>query len=212
MHIPLALAIPLLHQVPYGTLATHSTHTPGYPYASLLPFVADPGHRPLLLLSELAEHTKNLHADPRASLLLAQPHGDDVLSGARLTVLGDVTRIEPDAALVARYLRYQPDAERYLALGDFGFYRLEPQRLRLIAGFGKMGWIEADSWHQAAQLAPQQEQALLDALQPDTAAHILGLDCYGLDIVHAGQRLRLEWPATPPAQLEQAALAALAAL
>jgi len=212
MHIPLDSAIQLLHQTSYGALATHSTHIPGYPYASVLPFVPDARHAPLFLISTLAEHTKNLLADPRASLLVLHAEGDDVLSGARLTVVGDVAPVPPDDAVLERYLRYQPAAAHYLALGDFTLFRLTPRRLRLIAGFGKMGWLEADDWQAAQQLAPAEEHAALAELAgfDDQRQRILGLDCYGVDVERDGQRVRLAFAAA--AQPAQAAAAARALL
>ena len=69
MNIQLDTVIPLLHESAFGVLATHSTQLPGYPFASILPFVLDESHRPIFLISALAEHTKNLLADARASFL-----------------------------------------------------------------------------------------------------------------------------------------------
>ncbi|WP_166726929.1 HugZ family protein [Crenobacter cavernae] len=194
MKIPLASALDLLHTATYGTLATHSVQLPGYPFATALPFAPDEQHCPLFLISALAEHTHNLHADPRASLLLVEPGQPDILAGARLTLVGDVQPFAPTEAQLARYLRYQPDAEQYLALGDFTFFRLQPKRLRLIAGFGRMGWIEADEMRRALALAPDEEAVELAALPSlPPAARWLGLDVYGADLEQDGLRLRLSF-------------------
>lgn len=199
MKLPLAPLVNLLHSAAHATLATHSTQLAGFPFASALPFVVDAEQRPLLLISRLAEHTRNLQADPRASMLVCAG-ADDVLSGARLTLLGEITPFAADAALLARYLRYLPDGERYLALGDFAFYRLQPQRARFIAGFGQMGWLEAESWHNLPLLPLAQEATLLAELQPTLPAdtRLLGLDCFGIDLQRVGQRQRLPF-ATPQA-------------
>lgn len=199
MKLPLAPLVNLLHSTAHATLATHSTQLEGFPFASALPFAVDAEQRPLLLISRLAEHTRNLQADPRASMLVCAG-ADDVLSGARLTLLGEITPFAADAELLARYLRYLPDGERYLALGDFAFYRLQPQRARFIAGFGQMGWVEAESWHSLPQLPLAQEATLLAELQPALAAdtQLLGLDCFGVDLQRHGQRQRLPF-ATPQA-------------
>ncbi|MCW3481661.1 CREG family protein [Neisseriaceae bacterium JH1-16] len=214
MKLPPHSAIELLHRAAHGALATHSVQLPGYPFATLLPFVPDERHRPLFLISRLAEHTRNLGADPRASLLLAEPGVDEVLSATRLTVVGDVLPIDADEALIARYLRYQPEAAGYLALGDFVFYRLEPQQLRLIAGFGRMGWLTGEELTQTAPLAPEQEVAELAelaALRP--AARWLGVDAYGADLEEQGKRLRLVFaaPALDAGARRQAVAAALMA-
>lgn len=212
MKIPLDSAIQLLHALPYGTLATNTRDMPGYPFATVLPFVPDARHCPLFLISGLAEHTKNLLADPRASLLVVQPDGDNVQTGARMTLVGDVLPVAAEPELIARYLRYAPEAEGYLELGDFGLFRLVPRRVRLIAGFGKMGWLEAATWDAAAPLSEAEEAETLAALGDIAGPErtLLGLDRYGLDIRMAGQRRRLSF--AEPAQGEQLFTCARAAL
>ena len=174
--------IDLLHGATYGTLATQSTRLPGYPYATVIPNVLDECHRPLLLVSALAEHTKNLLADPRLSLSLLEPNCANVQTAARLTLIGDAERSEPGELLQARYLRYLPDAEQYLQL-DFMFFRIIPKRLRPIAGLGRMGWLEADDFSNLPSLSLETENRLLDSVQrvvPEGIS-ILGIDCYGID-------------------------------
>ncbi|TCP10751.1 hypothetical protein EV683_11930 [Crenobacter luteus] len=213
MKLPLASAIDLVHRADHGALASHATQLPGYPFCTQLPFVPDAQHRPVLLISSLAEHTRNLIADGRASLALADPGADDLLSGARLTLLGDVARVDADEALVARYLRYRPEAADYLGFGDFAFYRLEPRRVRLIAGFARMGWLEAEDWAGAVTLTPDDEAAELAALPMLAGARWLGLDAYGADIERDGRRLRLTFaePAADAQERRRAVAVALAA-
>lgn len=197
MKLPVEDAIRLLHECPFGALASHSLHCPGYPFASILPFVPDEAQNPLFLVSSLAEHTKNLLADGRVSLLLSRPEGENVQTGARMTLVGDARPIAASPAMVARFLRYQPDGERYLALGDFRFFRLEPKRLRLIAGFGRMGWLEETDWRATIVLSPEDEGALLERLAQSlpSGLRLLGVDPYGLDLEQRGQRLRRVFPA-----------------
>lgn len=190
MKLPLPPIIHLLHEAEALTLATHSTQLPGYPYATVLPCVTDGGHCPVLCVSALAEHTKNLLADPRVSLSLAADAGN-VQTAARLTIVGDAVRFEPTPQLRARYLRYQPDAQQYLAL-DFMFFRIRIQRLRFIAGLGQMGWIEAETWAELPALTEQAEATLLGDAIPLAPAgiHVLGVDAYGVDFSVAGRRRR----------------------
>jgi putative heme iron utilization protein len=199
MKIPLDSAIQLLHAMPYGTLATNTRDMPGYPFATVLPFVPDAHHCPLFLISGLAEHTKNLLADPRASLLVVRPDGDNVQTGARMTLVGDVLPVAAEPELIARSPRYAPEAKGDLELGDFGLVRLVPRRVRLIAGFGKMGWLDAATWDTAAPLSAREEAEALAALSDIAGADrtLLGLDRYGVDLQVAGQRRRL--PFTEPA-------------
>jgi hypothetical protein len=120
----------LLHTAAVGTLATHARQPEGFPYPSMLPFAPDPQHHPTILVSRLAEHTHNLHADPRAGFLVVDAPDGDVLSGQRVTLLGAFEPVDPTPEVVRRYLRYHPDAERYLVLGDFTFWTMRLERLR----------------------------------------------------------------------------------
>ncbi len=191
MKLAIEPAINLLHGAAYGTLATQSTQLPGYPYATLIPNVVDEYHRPLLLVSALAEHTRNLLADPRVSLSLLEPGAADVQAAARLTLLGDAERFEPGALLKARYQRYLPDAEQYLQL-DFMFFRVIPRRLRHIGGIGRMGWLDAENLAAAPSLSLDAENTLLESAQAAAARGIaiLGIDCFGIDYQSAGIRRR----------------------
>ena len=195
----------LLHAASSGTLATNSLALPGYPFATALPFVPDQWHCPVFLVSRLAEHTKNLLADGRASFLVNSLHEGSVLTGARMTLVGDVAHIDASAEFTARYLRYQPDAEQYLSLGDFAFFQLMPKRARHIAGFGQMGWVEQSEWKNAAVLAPAEETQYLQQLAgiAPTGVRLLGIDYYGCDIERDGKRIRLRLPG-PASQDESA--------
>ena len=191
MKLAVEPVINLQHLAAVATLATHSLQSPGYPYATAVANVPDECHRPLLLVSALAEHTRNLLADPRVSLSLLAPGAVNAQAAARATLLGDAERCAADDLLVSRYLRYVPDAAQYLQL-DFMFFRIRPKRLRLIAGVGKMGWLEAEDWAAVTSIALAQEQALIDsvgALTPPGIA-ILGIDAYGIDYQVAGVRKR----------------------
>lgn len=181
----------LLHAAASAALATHALDAPGYPFATALPFTPDAGHRPVFLASRLAEHAKNLAADARASLLITN-EVQPVAQAARLTLTGDVQRIAAEPALVQRYLRYQPDAETYLALGDFDFYLLTPKRARYIAGFGQMGWLDGTQWQAAPELPLAEEASLLQELAglQRPGVRLLGLDCFGMDLERRGQRER----------------------
>jgi putative heme iron utilization protein len=128
-----------------GVLSTLSVHRPGFPYGSVTPYALSAQGAPLLLLSRLAAHTKNLLADPRASLFIGdRSAAEDPQAGARISLLGRVTPLpageEGDAR--GRYLAAWPRAADYLALGDFSFWRFEVEEARLIAGFGEIRWLD----------------------------------------------------------------------
>ncbi|MFI4941532.1 MAG: HugZ family protein [Burkholderiales bacterium] len=191
--------IHLLHNASWGSLATHSTQAPGYPFATMAPFALDEQHRPLFLISDLAEHTKNLVADARASLLV-QPDGEgNMLARERLSIVGDVKRVTPSEALVARYLRYHPDAEQYLALAGFHFFQLVPMQARYIAGFGQMRWIGNAEWSGAEVMPPDEEALFISAIGEAHArgVRVLGIDRYGVDLEKNGKRERQRFTCAP---------------
>jgi heme oxygenase (biliverdin-IX-beta and delta-forming) len=199
MKIPIEHAVTLLHECGFGALATHSLQMPGYPFATVLPFVPDEYHRPVFLMSRLAEHMKNVLADARASFLLSKPDSGGVLAGPRVTIVGDVHRFEAGDSLIARYRRYHPDAEQYLAFGDFAFFRLQPAQLRMISGFGEMGWIQGEALLDAASFALEDEVRLIAELSRDRSheLEILGIDRFGLDVALEGRRQRQRFPGAP---------------
>lgn len=114
-----------------------------WPYASLVLAACDCDASPLLLLSDLADHTKNFRADPRVSLLYDGTAGfDEPLTGPRLTLQGRAESVD-DTLMLERYLRRHPSAERYAGFADFHLFRVRPVRAHLVAGFGKIEWLDA---------------------------------------------------------------------
>ena len=197
----------------HGVLSTLSRRVAGYPYGSVVPFVLDHQAQPIILVSRLAEHTRNMEADARTSLVV-RDDGDEVQAGARLTLVGDAARIALDPVLRARFLRYQPQAQQLLGLGDFSFWRITPLTLRFIAGFGAIRWVSG------SEFAPPQALAQVEA---DIVAHMnagladtlraccrgvlgrevneavmLGVDCDGFDVRADGVRRRFDFPETAP--------------
>ncbi len=191
MKVDYAEARKLLRQSRSGALGSHSVTAPGYPFVTLLPYVLDEACRPLFLLSGLAEHTRNLLADSRASFLVADGEGG-ALQQARLTLVGTVKPMSLSEAAVARYLRYSPESSDYLALGDFRFFRMAPERVRFIGGFARMGW--ADAMNPPAVLDAAAEQELVAALEGLTpvGVSLLGLDFEGLDTSICGNFRRFD--------------------
>jgi hypothetical protein len=209
-HAPLNL----LHQAATGTLATHARDPQGFPYPTLLPFAPDARHRPVILVSRLAEHTRNLEADPRAGFLVAHAPDGDVLEGPRETLLGRFEPVDDEQApeIARRYLRYHPNAQRYLALGDFTFWAMRVERLRYIGGFGAMGWQDGADLDPLAPLPAGEEEALLQFFDNHPLRirrpALLGVDRYGADLMRDGVRLRCTFDA--PKSGDDALRAALA--
>lgn len=142
----------LLTGARYGVLSTlMRSHQPGWPMGSLAPFALTSRGEPLFAFSALAEHTKNVLADPRASLFVlaaaaagapAQDPEASPQASPRVTLLGTLRRAADDAApgLRARYLDAHPEAARLFAL-DFSLWVLEVAEARFIGGFGAAAWI-----------------------------------------------------------------------
>ncbi|MBC8745122.1 MULTISPECIES: HugZ family pyridoxamine 5'-phosphate oxidase [Paraburkholderia] len=194
MNIPAHAPLHLLHTAAVGTLATHARRPEGFPYPSVLPFAPDARHRPTILVSRLAEHTHNLQADPRAGFLAVDAPDGDVLGGQRVTLLGRFEPVDSSPDLVRRYLRYHPDAERYLVLGDFTFWIMNLERLRYIGGFGAMGWLDGAELDRLPPLAASEEDALIAEfgrrLSGAGGVELLGVDRYGADLKRNGARHR----------------------
>ena len=133
-----------------AALATLARDPAGFPFASLVSVAVDDQGRPILLLSNLAEHTRNLAERDQASLLFveAAPPGTDPLAVGRVTVLGRCARIEGADVAPARerFLAAHPEAASYQAFGDFGYFRLMPETLRYVGGFGRMSWVGGEEY------------------------------------------------------------------
>lgn len=137
-----------------GALSTLSADPAGYPFGSVATYALDAGGSPLFFVSLMAEHTQNAQRDPRASLLVAEPvpDGADPLAGGRVTLMGDLAVVAGDDrdAVRARYLEANPTSAYYIDFGDFAFYRLTVGAVRYVGGYGRMSWVDADAFAEAA--------------------------------------------------------------
>ncbi len=149
----------------------------GWPYPSLVLVAFDHDGSPLLLISGLADHTRNIAEDPRVGLLFDGTAGlDQPLTGARLSVLGRIARSD-DPRHRARFLRRHPDAALYAGFADFAVHRVAVERAHLVAGFGRIHWLtlaELDLPAVPAALA-EAEAGLLAALDGTLAGLLAGL-------------------------------------
>jgi putative heme iron utilization protein len=141
------LARRVIRGADFAALATGAAGEDKWPYASLVMVACDQDGTPILLMSDLAEHARNIAADPRVSLLYdgTQPGGtraaDAPLDAPRVTVMGRAVRSgEPRHR--ARYLARNPSAEGFIDFEDFRIYALEVHRAHLVQGFGKVRWME----------------------------------------------------------------------
>jgi putative heme iron utilization protein len=140
-----------------GALSTIAVDPAGTPFGSVVTYGLDAEGHPCFFVSTMAEHTRNMDADPRASLLVVEdtPEGADPLASGRVTLLGAVAEVaDPDerAAARASYLAANPSAF-YVDYGDFRCMRLVVSDVRYVGGFGRMSWVDAPSYA-AAQPDP----------------------------------------------------------
>jgi hypothetical protein len=125
-----------------------------------MPYALDPEGRPIFLISNMAMHTQNLKADPRASLFVAQTVvNGDPLGAARATLIGEVSPVPENDIASAReaYIRKHENSRYWVDFADFGFFRLELVDIYYVGGFGVMGWVDARDYEEASPdpLAPE---------------------------------------------------------
>ena len=207
-----AAAKKLMRESRSGALATLFPGS-GDPYCSLVNVATAADGAPLLLISRLAIHTKNITADARVSLMLDERKEGDPLQGARVMLMGTLALATDDAARGA-YLRRHPDAEMYAGFADFAFYRMAIARAHLVAGFGRIidltaGDILTDTAGAEALVAAEAEAiAHMNADHAeacrlyatkllrgsDGAWRCIGIDPEGIELQSGRIALRLAFP------------------
>jgi heme iron utilization protein len=187
-----------------GNTATLATVTAeGDPWASFVAYGLL-GGKPVLCLSNLAEHGRNLAGDPRASLsIVAASRDNDPLASSRITLAG--LAAQPSAAdrdaVRAAYVNAVPAGRVFLDFSDFTLWVLEVQRVRWVGGYGRMDSATGEQYDAAEPdpVAPAAAGAIAhlnadhgDALAamvrafggyPDAETAVcIGIDRYGLDM------------------------------
>ena len=202
----------LLRQGRSGALATLIPGS-GDPYCSLVNVATAVDGAPLLLLSTLALHTKNILADERVSLMLDERKDGDPLEGARVMLMGTCAK-NSEPVLGSSYLRRHPEAEAFATFSDFAFYRMEIARAHLVAGFGRIvdlkpqdiltdvsdaqALIESEAGAIEHMNADHADACRLYATKllgaPDGDWRCVGIDPEGLELQSKRTALRLSFP------------------
>jgi heme iron utilization protein len=221
-----AAARRLMRAADRAALATRLQAEPqGWPFASLVLVAFDYDATPLLLISDLSEHAKNIAADPRLSLLIDATAGlEDPLAGPRLTLIGGALR-DDEARLRRRFVARHPASAVYAGFKDFHVYRVALERAHFVAGFGRIRWIEGreirvpidPAAFAAAEemIEPLSEEhpAEIDAAaqrlvkRQATGWRLTGLDPEGADLRRGAATARLDF--AEPQQTPEAARAGL---
>jgi putative heme iron utilization protein len=224
---PGKLARSLLRRRREGALATLMVGS-GDPYCSLVNVASNPDGSPILLISRLAVHTKNILADPRVSLMLDERAAGDPLEGARIMLLGQAEPVAACDLEVARwrYLNAHPSAEVFVDFKDFSFFRIRPSGTHLVAGFGRIVDLKPEQFLTDISDAAALLEAGQGAVEHMNADHRETLNLYatillgaepadwrctgcdpdGIDLQSGAKTLRLEFPgrATGPGELRKA--------
>src|SRR5262245_60139743 len=162
---PKTAAKKLMREARSGALATLMAGS-GDPYCSLVNVASAADGAPLILISRLALHTKNILADARVSLMLDERKAGDPLEGARVMLMGDAAKTDSEDAR-RRYLARQPEAEAFAGFGDFAFYEIKLKGAHLVAGFGRIVDLKpADILSDLTDAEP------LLAAEPEVIAHM----------------------------------------
>lgn len=173
----------------------------GAPFVSFVTVATDTDGTPLILISGLAAHTRNLARDERGSLLLQAPadEGSDPLTGARATLVGRFRRVARDEngaqRLFTRFLARHPEAEGYASFGDFALYRMSLETIHLVAGFGRIARLSPSDLlvpPAVADAFADAEAAFLKNFS-SAGARLVAVDPDGVDILDAGVT-RLSFP------------------
>ncbi len=193
-----------------GILSTHSTEIEGYPFGSLVPYSIDRDGWPMVLVSDLAKHTRNLIADSRCSLTLVEQGSGDIQQLSRLVCLSDAKPISPmNDQSAERHFRYFPESREYYLALNFRFYRLIPKRFYAISGFGAARWAGVDRMERPNPYNNAEEQEALNRINlryPKRLARLggaseietlaVGLDPWGLDARRSDAPVRFEFSKT----------------
>jgi len=213
----------LLRRSRQGALATLMVGS-GDPYCSLVNVATAPDAAPIILISRLAVHTRNVLADSRVSLMLDERAPGDPLEGTRIMLSGKAEQATDDnrEILRRRYLNVHPSAADYADFADFSFFVIRPSSTHLVAGFGRIVDLRPEQFLTDITGATEllaAEQGAVDHMNEDHrdalrlyATKLLGAEAAewccsgcdpdGLDLVADGRTLRLDFPervATPGA-------------
>lgn len=196
----------------FASLGTLERRT-GAPYVSLVSTATDVDGTPIILISRLALHTRNVEVDPLASLLFAEVGSGDPVTHPRLSLSGRAERTD-DARVRRRFLARHPQASLYAGFTDFSFWRIVPTSAHLVAGFGRI----VDLAPEDLLLPLDGAEGLIEA-EPEAAAHmnedhrealelyatellgrspgdwqVTGIDPEGCDLAHGDETARLPFP------------------
>jgi len=132
----------LIKKARHGLLSTAGLEPAGFPYGSLVQVGSTRAGEPVIFVSGLAQHTKNLRKDPRVALVVQPDVGDDPMQSPRATIIGTVRLLEGELEAETRdgFLATHPEAASFFEL-DFALWAIKPEEARYVGGFGAAAWV-----------------------------------------------------------------------
>lgn len=170
-----------------GILSTHSTDLPGYPFGSITPYCLNRDGQAVILISTIAQHTRNIMADNKVSLIAYDPQVDDTQAAGRITYIANAVHLD-DEAMAERYYRFYPHSRNFHKTHDFNFYTLDFVRARYIGGFGDIYWIEKADFLNANPFSFEEETNMIEHMNADHQDAINHY-CDLFDIAYDGDNL-----------------------
>ncbi len=157
----------LLNSQHFGVLSTLSVKLHGFPFGSVVPYCLDGTGAPVLLISTIAEHTKNITADNRCSITILK-ESDDVQSNGRLCLVGNMEKLaDNDETTPEKYYRHFPKSRGYHQSHDFSFYQLMIRDIRYIGGFGRIHWLRTEDFSQQNPFDGKEEAYIVNHMNED---------------------------------------------
>lgn len=219
----------LVNTQDFGVLSTLSFKLGGFPLGSVVPYCVDGEGCLIILISTIAEHTKNINNDSRCSITITKD-SDDVQANGRLCIIGNM-EITTDETSSERYYTHFPHSRAYSQAHDFFFYRLVPTAIRYIKGFGSIHWLDLEDFQLTNPFHAKGEDKIIEHMNEDHSdslrnyctnlkgltltesdtVRMVGIDGEGFDIFVNTKKVRFQFDETITTAIEaREALVALA--
>jgi putative heme iron utilization protein len=203
----------LLLRESFGVLSTISLDVAGYPFGSVTPYGVDRLCRPVIYISPIAQHTRNIVADSRVSLTVVETtDSDDVQAHGRVTCIANAVQID-DRDAAERYFRHFPSSRQYDRTHAFTFFRLDLVRVRFIGGFGQIFWVDPGEFSAPNPFSAAEEVRIIEHMNQDhgevlqrlvgSRCEMVGIDAEGFDILQGDHKIRIPF-AAPVLTMEDA--------
>ncbi|MFC3096119.1 DUF2470 domain-containing protein [Alteromonas sediminis] len=159
----------LARQQHSGVLSTQSLSMKGFPFGSVTPYLMNDEGDLILYASDIAQHSRNMKAEPQVSLCIYDGSQADSQANARLTFMGQAQALSCDPKEANEYFNLFPQAHGYVNAHDFRFYRVKVERLRYIGGFGDIHWLKEADWRMPIPAWKQNLASIIEHMHEDHA-------------------------------------------